>query len=419
MRNKRFELYRATLKGDWDRFQGIDMKHEINMTAKLSKEGDTALHIAAAARRTGFVKKLLEHMNKEDLSIKNNAGNTAFFLAVSSGEVDIVKALKEKNEDLVKNREKDVMEKNEDVLKNRGDNYILPLLQAAVMGNKEMVEYLYEATGDELLDDNDRFKLVVDLIPHGLYDVALDLVERHPQIAHIHGEHGEIVLHHLARLHVPRLTVDLSLSRLCGKSTIYLYNEVKRKVINSVLGKKNEPMSFRDRLNDREQQRRNKMCCTDRTKKAKWKVNFRGEEILDSAFELVECLWKEVMRLDDSQILKIIRKPWSLIFEAAKQGNLRFLNIIFHEYPDLMFEVDKNNYTIFHYAFMYRHYNIFKIIYTIGPLKNLVVKKTDKKGNNILHLAAKLPEQDTPGAESTATLFKMSIEMRWFEVNIN
>ncbi|XP_031282081.1 uncharacterized protein LOC116140611 [Pistacia vera] len=206
MRNKRFEPYRATLKGDWDRFQGIDMKHEINITAKLSKEGDTALHIAAAARRTGFVKKLLEHMNKDDLSIKNNAGNTAFFLAVSSGEVDIVKALKEKNEDLVKNREKDMMEKNEDVLKNRGDNYILPLLQAAVMGNKEMVEYFYEATGDELLDDNDRFKLVVDLIPHGLY-------ERHPQTAHIHGEHGETVLHHLARLHVPRLTVDLSLSK--------------------------------------------------------------------------------------------------------------------------------------------------------------------------------------------------------------
>ncbi|XP_031273196.1 uncharacterized protein LOC116131668 [Pistacia vera] len=163
MRNKRFALYRATLKGDWDRFQGIDMKHEINMTAKLSKEGDTALHIAAAARRTGFVKKLLEHMNKDDLSIKNNAGNTAFFLAVSSGEVDIVKALKEKNEDLVKNREKDMMEKNEDVVKNRGDNYILPLLQAAVMGNKEMVEYFYEATRDELLDDNEsRQNCVVD-----------------------------------------------------------------------------------------------------------------------------------------------------------------------------------------------------------------------------------------------------------------
>ncbi|XP_031275217.1 ankyrin repeat-containing protein NPR4-like [Pistacia vera] len=141
----------------------------------------------------------------------------------------------------------------------------------------------------------------------------------------------------------------------------------------------------------------------------------RGEEIPDSAFELVECLWKEVMHLDDSQILKIIRKPWSLIFEAAKQGNLRFLDIIFHEYPDLMFEVDENNYTIFHYAVMYRHYNIFKIIYTIGPLKNLVVKKIDKKGNNILHLAAELPKQDTPGAESTATHFKMSIEMRWFE----
>ncbi|KAJ0016441.1 hypothetical protein Pint_12326 [Pistacia integerrima] len=71
-----------------------------------------------------------------------------------------------------------------------------------------------------------------------------------------------------------------------------------------------------------------------------------GQEIPDSAFELVERLWKQVMLLDDSKILEIIRKPWSLIFEATKQGNLRFLKIIFCTYPDLMFEVDENHYTI-------------------------------------------------------------------------
>ncbi|KAJ0017463.1 hypothetical protein Pint_12314 [Pistacia integerrima] len=169
-RNKRFKLYLAALEGDWDTFQRlIYLNPEINRKTKLSEGGDTALHLAAGARRTSFVKKLLQFMQKEDLSIRNNAGNTAFFLAVASGTVEIAKAMMEKNEDLVKNRENSMMERNEDFVKNRRDSYILPLHQAALMGNKEMVEYLYEATGDKLLDDNDRFELVVNLIDHGLY----------------------------------------------------------------------------------------------------------------------------------------------------------------------------------------------------------------------------------------------------------
>ncbi|KAJ0018430.1 hypothetical protein Pint_12284 [Pistacia integerrima] len=62
-----------------------------------------ALHIAATAKHTGFVKKLLEQMKIEDLAIKNNAGNTAFILAAASGEVEIVEAIMKKNEDLAKN----------------------------------------------------------------------------------------------------------------------------------------------------------------------------------------------------------------------------------------------------------------------------------------------------------------------------
>ncbi|XP_031282122.1 uncharacterized protein LOC116140663 isoform X3 [Pistacia vera] len=94
------------------------------IAAKLSKEGDTALHIAAAARHTGFVKKLLEQMQMEDLTIKNNVGNTAFFLAAASGEVDIAEAM---------------MEKNGDLVMIRGEDDMLPLHKAALMGNEEMM----------------------------------------------------------------------------------------------------------------------------------------------------------------------------------------------------------------------------------------------------------------------------------------
>ncbi|KAJ0081996.1 hypothetical protein Patl1_12369 [Pistacia atlantica] len=140
-----------------------------------------------------------------------------------------------------------------------------------------------------------------------------------------------------------------------------------------------------------------------------------GQEIPDSAFELVQCLWKQVMLLSDSQIMEIIRKPWSLIFEAAKQGNFPFLKIIFCAYPDLMFEVDENHYTILHFAVMYRRRGIFDMVYWIDQFKDLVVRDTDKEGNNILHLVAKLPPVDKPHIEWPALHQKMARELRWFK----
>ncbi|XP_031247658.1 ankyrin repeat-containing protein NPR4-like [Pistacia vera] len=416
-RSRHFKLYRAALEGDWNTAEKIYKEEGIDIPVKLSKDGGTALHISAAAGHTGFVKKLLEKMNKEDLAVKNNAGNTAFFLAVASERVEIVRAM---------------MKKNEDIVKIRGDNDILPLHKAALIGDKEMVEYLYEATADVILDhDNDRIELLISLINRSWYDAALHLVERHPQIALARDKNEETALHRLARLPVLTRVLDLNSIEVCKKSAIYLYNEVKRDVTKrcqSMLGmqrvKERNKLSLRDQMNEREQQMNEKR--QSRTKRLGWRhrvyeakrqVHYTGQEIPDSAFELVECLWKQVMLLvlDDCQILEIIRKPRSLIFEAAKQGNLRFLDIIFSRYPDLMFEVDENNYTILHVAVMYRRRNIFNAMYHIGPFKDLVVRDTDKEGNNILHLAAKLPPVDTPDIESPALPYKMEREMWWFE----
>ncbi|XP_031247594.1 ankycorbin-like [Pistacia vera] len=206
-RNRHFKLYRAALAGDWNSAEKIFKEDKIYITAKLSKEGETALHIAAAAMSTDFVKKLLEQMKREDLAIKNNAGSTAFFLAAASGIVEIVKAM---------------MEKNKDLVKIRGNNDMLPLHKATLMGKKEMVEYLYEATGDELLDDNDRFELLISLLNHGLYDIALDLVERHPEMAIARDENKKTALHYLARMSGLEDTIDFSVVARWKRSVIYL-----------------------------------------------------------------------------------------------------------------------------------------------------------------------------------------------------
>ncbi|XP_044497674.1 uncharacterized protein LOC123219759 [Mangifera indica] len=407
-RNRHFRLHWAALEGDWDTAEIIFKESDNDITAKLSNEGDTALHIAAEASSTTFVKKLVEKMKIEDLEIKNNAGNTAFFLAAASNRVAIVKAM---------------MEKKEDLINNKGDNDMLPLVVAALKGNKEMTELLYEATGEELLDDSDRIELLVSLINHGLYDIALDLVERHPKMAIARDKNQLTALHHLAKMPVLRPTSHFDWIKSAMRFLILLCNGVKRVVIkghNSALRRQFvqdiNKLGFRDRINERELQYRVRMGFDYWIEEAKFEILYVGEKTPHTAFELIKCVWKQVLLLDESRISEIIRKPWALMFEAAKRGNDELLHIIWETYPDMMLEVDENHHSIFHVAVMYRQDRIFRFIHKIGPLKkDLIVQKTDTQGNNILHLAAKLPPEDRSINESAVPVYRMTLEQLWFK----
>lgn len=80
-----------------------------------------------------------------------------------------------------------------------------------------------------------------------------------------------------------------------------------------------------------------------------------------------------------------------LIFIAAENGNVEFLTILIRQYPDLVLKVDDNQYTIFHIAVLNRHEKIFRLIFQLGMMKNLINLHEDADRNNILHLAGKLP----------------------------
>ncbi|XP_031251065.1 uncharacterized protein LOC116108969 [Pistacia vera] len=255
-RNRHLELYLAALKGDWDTAKIIYKEDRIDLTVKLSKQGDTALHIAVAAQRTSFVKKLVEQMKKEDLAIKNNAGNSAFLIAAASHSVEIVKA---------------IMEKNEDIVKIRGGNDMLPLHAAAQTGDKEIVEHLYETMDrDGLVNDNDSFELLVRLINHGLYDVALDLVEKHPDLATKRGKNEETALHYLARMPVPTPTFSGGPVRRWKRLVIYTFKEAIRTMqrMKETMQRMKEReeqrnmLGFRHRKKKREKQWRESMSLT-------------------------------------------------------------------------------------------------------------------------------------------------------------
>lgn len=115
-------------------------------------------------------------------------------------------------------------------------------------------------------------------------------------------------------------------------------------------------------------------------------------------------------------IWELIGQPRELIFDAANHGNVQFLSILIREYPDLMWKADRNdNYTIFHIAVSNRLEELFKFIYDIRSIADLMVESYDHEGNNILHLAGKLAPHNRLNVVSESAL-QMQRELLWFQV---
>lgn len=185
IRTRRLKLYRAALNGDWARAKVIYDEHKDEIGDVITRLGDTALHVAAAANRIDFVKKLVKKMKVKDLAKRNRIGCTALFYAAASGSVELVKATMEGNKDItmVPQDDKDRM---------------LPIVRAASLGHTEVVEFLYRETKNSLKDD-DCIELLVKLIETDSYAVALDLLRDRRHLATKRAKNEETALHVLAR----------------------------------------------------------------------------------------------------------------------------------------------------------------------------------------------------------------------------
>ncbi|XP_061964196.1 ankyrin repeat-containing protein ITN1-like isoform X2 [Populus nigra] len=301
-RRRNLQLYQAALSGDWDTAEGIYKLFPGEVNARITKRGETALHIAAAAEHTHFVKQLVGMMSIEALTYKSSAGNTAFCFAAISGVEALAKVM---------------MDKKRDLAMTRGRGNLLPIYMATLLGHRGMVSYLYDETKDQLTDD-DRIKLLVALINSDIY------------------------------------VSEFKLARM-------------KKLMHK------------------------------------------------EALDIIQYLWEQVVLLDDATISRQIGEPLPLIFTAAERGNLDFLTILIRLYPELIFKVEHNMYSIFHISILNRHEDIFKIIYQIGSIKNLITTYKDKEGNNMLHLAAKVLESPSRLNAIPGAALQLQRELLWFE----
>nr|GEU46866.1 ankyrin repeat-containing domain, PGG domain protein [Tanacetum cinerariifolium] len=170
-------LYEATIQGDWKSAKAILDKRPELVRYSLTDNGETALHVAAFAKRSKqvveFVKNLVHLMEKDDLTLQTKQRRTALLLAARSGNLETVKIMMEKNETL-------------HTIPGGLCGTMMPLYTAAVNGSKDVVKLLYRNSKD--LSDahgwnhKNRSQLLTTCVESEMFDIALDIVEKHPTI---------------------------------------------------------------------------------------------------------------------------------------------------------------------------------------------------------------------------------------------
>ncbi|XP_021766938.1 ankyrin repeat-containing protein ITN1-like isoform X2 [Chenopodium quinoa] len=251
-------LYKAALEGNWASAGQILHQSPDWIRKPIAKGGERVLHIAAAAKRTHFVKELVKLMSRDDLTLSNDAKNTALCLAATSGVVEIAKVMVDKNDALP-------------II--RGSRDMTPLQMAVLLGRRDMVWYLITVTDDDQLTDVDRIAILTSSINTNLFDVANHLLIKHPELALLRNGKEETALHTLARKPV--------------RSGSYHEQSIWKTLVG--LG----------------------------GKLAQGKVPQQPLEL-----QLVQRIWDEVIKQEEKKISFLIGSPWRLLFIAAKCGAL-------------------------------------------------------------------------------------------------
>ncbi|XP_062015576.1 uncharacterized protein LOC133732124 isoform X2 [Rosa rugosa] len=235
----------------------------------------------------------------------------------------------------------------------------------ALLGRSVMADNLYSGT-KEMLDESDRPALFFTCIDNGLYDLAMKLLRSDRALAKARNAKQETALHILARMPSDFTSQSPGTwSRLINSCWNFSYN--------------------------------------------------RNLKQVNEALQLVQCLWTELLRNDHDDVMRLIKHPSKLLFDATKLGNYEFLAVLINSYPDLIWQLDDKNRSIIHVAVLHRHASIFNLVHEIGSIKDIIATFTDEdESNNILHMAAKLAPPNQLNLVSGAAL-QMQRELVWFE----
>ncbi|XP_047154685.1 alpha-latrotoxin-Lhe1a-like [Vigna umbellata] len=176
-------LFKLCMKGEWEEVERTFEKDKKAHTAKITKTGDTALHVAVTDGQDDVVGKLVklicseteEGKRKEALGIQNKRKNTALHLAASMGSVEMCKYIASAEASLLSMRNVD------------GET---PLFLAALHGRKEVFLFLHYFSNNNHPEPLDYYSNCArtndDTILHSA--IAGDYFDLAFQIIHLYGD---------------------------------------------------------------------------------------------------------------------------------------------------------------------------------------------------------------------------------------
>ncbi|KAI3669021.1 hypothetical protein L6452_40240 [Arctium lappa] len=349
-------LYKAITTNDFEAAKLILDKRPELIQFSITESCETIVHVAVLGKSCLFVQYLMSLMTKEDLELPNGNGETTLCLVARTGNLEIAKALVEKNEGLI------------DIPNSQGK---MPLQVAVLYGRHDMVEYLYNTSqkmSGHLWTHQDRSSVFEKCVEDNLFDVALRMV-----------------------IDLPELAINGSVLRLLARKT-HAFLRSKRhpflQLINLLLS----------------------VIYEDKEKEALQLLRI----ILKDIVKLPKAEIDDLMRGPPDEDAKE-RYSSRVLFLAAEMGNTPFVIEVIRQYPHLALEVNDDNHSIFHVAVVYRRYSIYKLLSEKDHIRDFIITLEDKNGNNILHLVGefakgnRLPNISGMGVQT-------DLELRWFKM---
>ncbi|KAF3436251.1 hypothetical protein FNV43_RR23343 [Rhamnella rubrinervis] len=187
-------LFKIAMKGDWEQVVKIyELDHRAH-SVKITRSGDTALHVAVSDCQEDIVERLVELIKsskqgnpREALAVENERGNTALHLAASMGNVKMCSCIASVDPSLV------------GVFNNDRES---PLFLTALRGQKEAFLCLHHICGPDQGSSYCRRKdgetILHCAIAGDYFDLAFQIIHLYEELVNLVNERGFTPLHILA-----------------------------------------------------------------------------------------------------------------------------------------------------------------------------------------------------------------------------
>ncbi|KAG5113735.1 hypothetical protein JHK82_037004 [Glycine max] len=192
MENTSKRLFKLCMKGEWGKVVETYSKDKKVHTAKITRTGDTALHIAVIDGQYDVVRQLVRLIPEEALRIQNERKNTALHLAASMGSVGMCECIASSEPSLLNMRNLD------------GET---PLFLAALHGRKHVFLCLHHRSNNIHTKDpnyysncrrNDGDTILHSAIAGDYFDLAFQIIDLYGDLVNSVNEDGLTPLHLLA-----------------------------------------------------------------------------------------------------------------------------------------------------------------------------------------------------------------------------